>query len=416
MDEVPFTLDNSFKLSDSEAFEPTNENIIVAPSKVSRGDSCMLMSDSDSELDPNDIIQDIPIYLSQQLTNELYIIQYPVRPRTNPYNGNNIPREARFKQLSQKLELDIPLQTNSQWYNHDRGEELALGLNDKEARTIYDRSWRRERNDGLLDKQTLQSTIVQPQANYWMGVVKDVHTTLQLRPGLKYLDKIDEKLKNASKKAQAMEEEDLVNDLKSVKLNQEDPGVGSSKGKGSGRGRPSGTTGDDKTSDKSSLKKNTRPTSSRMVEEEKWKKMKYFDDNSTETEVILNKMYALQTVLLECKTKNISEYIDAISTFPKTIDESSSNLEEGQPSEINATPFNSLRPELNQMPIPITPLTPNVINPLTANKTPSNPPTRTVSRSRGSIVPVRSGRVGALRGPGRVIRGKRGQTSRPKSS
>ena len=65
-----------------------------------------------------------------------------------------------------------------------------------------------------------------------------VHTTLQLRPGLKYLDKIDEKLKNASKKAQAMEEEDLVNDLKSVKLNQEDPVVGSSKGKGLGRGRP----------------------------------------------------------------------------------------------------------------------------------------------------------------------------------
>src|ERR1044072_9849745 len=65
-----------------------------------------------------------------------------------------------------------------------------------------------------------------------------VHTTLQLRPGLKYLDKIDEKLKNASKKAQAMEEEELVSDLKSVKLNQEDPGIGSSKGKGSGKGRP----------------------------------------------------------------------------------------------------------------------------------------------------------------------------------
>jgi hypothetical protein len=65
-----------------------------------------------------------------------------------------------------------------------------------------------------------------------------VHTTLQLRPGLKYLDKIDEKLKNASKKAQAMEEEELVSDLKGVKLNQEDPGIGSSKGKGTGRGRP----------------------------------------------------------------------------------------------------------------------------------------------------------------------------------
>src|SRR6266542_448599 len=176
MEEVPFTLtlDNSLKLSDSEIFE-TTENKIDIPLNVpiTQEESCMLISDSDSELDPNDIVQDIPIYLSQQLANELYIIQYPVRPRTNPYVGNNIPREARFKQLSQKLELDIPLQTNSQWYNRDRGEDLALGLNDKEARTIYDRSWRRDRNDGLLDKQTLQSTIVQPQANYWMGVIKD---------------------------------------------------------------------------------------------------------------------------------------------------------------------------------------------------------------------------------------------------
>src|ERR1043166_39069 len=150
MEEVPFTLtlDSSLRLSECETgsgtFESTFEN---TPSSVSiaqedsRGDSYILRSDSNSELVPNEIIQDIPIYLSQQLANQLYIIQYPVRPRTNPYVGNNIPQEARFKQHSQKLELDIPLQINSQWYNRDRGEELVLGLNDKEARTIYDRSW-----------------------------------------------------------------------------------------------------------------------------------------------------------------------------------------------------------------------------------------------------------------------------------
>jgi hypothetical protein len=177
MEEVPLTLtlDSSLRLPeceiDSEAFEHISENTPLQ--EESQGDNYILKSDLDSELNPNDIIQDIPIYLSQQLANQLYIIQYPVRPRTNPYVGNNIPREARFKQHSQKLELDIPLQTNSQWYNRDRGEDLVLGLNDKEARTIYDRSWRRDRNDGLLDKQTLQSTIVPPQANYWMGVIKD---------------------------------------------------------------------------------------------------------------------------------------------------------------------------------------------------------------------------------------------------
>ncbi|EXX61859.1 uncharacterized protein OCT59_004366 [Rhizophagus irregularis] len=427
MEEVPITLtlDSSLRFPeceiDSETFEHISEN---KPSSVSllqeesQSDKYMLHS----ELNPNDIIQDIPIYLSQQLANQLYIIQYPVRPRTNPYVGNNAPREARFKQHSQKLELDIPLQTNSQWYNRDRGEELVLGLNDKEARTIYDRSWRRDRNDGLLDKQTLQSTIVPPQANYWMGVIKDgglhmtpVHTTLQLRPGLKYLDKIDEKLKNASKKAQAMEEEELVSDLKSVKLNKEDPGVGSSKGKGSGRGRPSpGFTSEDKITDKSSLKKNTRPTSSRMMEEEKWKKMKYFDADSTETEDILIKMHTLQTDLLECKTKDINDYIDAISTFPKTIDEPLSNIEEGQQSEIS-TLLSPLRPEINQTHPLFIPPTPGVIN-SSVTKPSSNLSTRSISsRSRGSNIPSKSGKASTLRSS-RGTRGKRGQNPRAKNS
>ncbi|GBC10611.1 hypothetical protein RclHR1_09780003 [Rhizophagus clarus] len=426
MGEVPITLTLD-RLPEceigSETIEHISENIPSSVSPLqeeSQGDIYMLKSDSDSELNPNDIVQDIPIYLSQQLANQLYIIQYPVRPRTNPYVGNNIPREARFKQHSQKLELDIPLQTNSQWYNRDRGEDLVLGLNDKEARTIYDRSWKRDRNDGLLDKQTLQSTIVPPQANYWMGVIKDgglhmtpVHTTLQLRPGLKYLDKIDEKLKNASKKAQAMEEEELVSDLKSIKLNKEDPGVGSSKGKGAGRGRPPGFTSEDKVTDKSSLKKNTRPTSSRMMEEEKWKKMKYFDADSTETEDILIKMQTLQTDLLECKTKKTSEYIDAISTFPKTIDESLSNIEEGQQSEIS-TSFSPLRPELNQTHTPFIPPTSGIIN-SSITKPPSNPSTRSISsRSRGSNLSSKSGRASALRS-NRGTRGKRGQNSRPKN-
>lgn len=124
--------------------------------------------------DPNEIIKEIPIYLSQRLSNKIYIVQFPVRPRANPYVGKNIPREARYKPQTDKLELDIPLQTNSLWYNRDRGEELMLGLNDKEVQTIYDRTWKRgDQTDGLLDKQTLQSTIVPPQANYWIGMMKD---------------------------------------------------------------------------------------------------------------------------------------------------------------------------------------------------------------------------------------------------
>ncbi|RHZ76653.1 hypothetical protein Glove_194g23 [Diversispora epigaea] len=302
------------------------------------------VSDLDPLLDPNEIIKEIPIYLSQQLSNKLYVVQFPVRPRANPYVGKNTPREARYKPQTNKLELDIPLQTNSLWYNRDRGEELMLGLNEKEAQTIYDRTWKRgDQTDGLLDKQTLQSTIVPPQANYWMGVMKDdglhltpIHATLQLRPGLKYLDKIDEKNKNANKKAQVLEEEGNLNDSKGVKsMNTDDPGVGSSKSKNSGKGKTLGNATTESNSDKSILKKHARPKSQQRVgEEEIWMKLRYCDMESIETSNIFDQLITINTDPLICKTANMNEYLDRISSFPPEINndnnDDDSNLEQTQ--------------------------------------------------------------------------------------
>ena len=120
-------------------------------------------------------------------------------------------------------------------------------------------------------------------------------------------------------------------------------------------------------------------------------------------------MYTLQTDILECKTRGISDYIDAISTLPKMTDESPSNFEEDQQSEISTS---TLRPELNQTLIPSTP---GVINP-SVTKPISNSSTRSVSRPRGSSIPGKSGRANVLRGSGRGTRGKRGQNPRLKSS
>jgi hypothetical protein len=39
-----------------------------------------MMDDGDDE-----IIQELPVYLSQELINQLYILQYPLRPATRPY-------------------------------------------------------------------------------------------------------------------------------------------------------------------------------------------------------------------------------------------------------------------------------------------------------------------------------------------
>jgi len=130
-----------------------------------------------STTDP-DVLQEIPIYFSRQLANKLSLLQYPVRPRAHPYTASHVPLEARLKPKSQVLELDIPLQPNATWYNRDRGRELALGLNDKEAKTIYDKDdWDFDDDDtsreheNLMHKQTLTATIIPAQANYMIGVM-----------------------------------------------------------------------------------------------------------------------------------------------------------------------------------------------------------------------------------------------------
>ncbi|CAG8628893.1 9943_t:CDS:2 [Cetraspora pellucida] len=306
-------------LDDNDISLQTNQSV-----NIQRNESIELEEEADT--DPDKIMYEIPVYLSQKLSNKLFIVQHPVRPRANPYIGKNTPREARFKPHSQKLELDIPLQTTSQWYDRDRGAELALGLNDKEARTIYDRTWKLDQYDGLLDKQTLQSTVVPPQATYWMGTMKNnalhltpVHATLQLRPGLKYHDKIDEKNRNANKKAQVLEEEDSINELKSSRMASDEQSIVSNKVRGPGKGKVPMNAITDKNTDKSLLKKNARPKLQRIGEEESWIKMRYYDAESIETDEIFNQIRTIQTDPLVCTTTNLNEYLDKISAFPTTV-------------------------------------------------------------------------------------------------
>ncbi|CAG8780500.1 22955_t:CDS:2, partial [Gigaspora margarita] len=294
--------------------------------------------DEEEDNDPDKIMCEIPVYLSQKLTNKLFIVQHPVRPRANPYIGKNTPREARFKPHSQKLELDIPLQTTSQWYDRDRGAELALGLNDKEARTIYDRTWRLDQYDGLLDKQTLQSTIVPPQSTYWMGAMKDnalhltpVHATLQLRPGLKYHDKIDEKNRNANKKAQVLEEEDSINELKSSRMASDDQNIVSNKAKGHGKGKL---------------------------------------PMSIETDEIFNQIRTIQTDPLVCTTTDLNEYLDKISASSTTAIDDPVIIDETVARPLNKPISTNLRADSISKPTELSPARPHPN--LTARSTPTS--------------------------------------------
>ncbi|CAH1765230.1 63_t:CDS:2 [Entrophospora sp. SA101] len=95
---------------------------------------------SEPNLDSNDIVQEIPTFLSQQLGNNLYIVQHPVRPHNN-------------------LTLESMLLVK-----HDLTGFYKIRIRHSTLNK-FKMKWCRDQIEGSLDRQTLQSTIVPQQAN-----------------------------------------------------------------------------------------------------------------------------------------------------------------------------------------------------------------------------------------------------------
>jgi len=121
----------------------------------------------------DELVKEIPIYLSQRLAKYLYLFQYPVRASGCPYNQGSGPNKARIKPISQLIELELPIDTNTNQYNRERGEELALGMNDKALRTALDGENDVDEPKDLLDKQILVSSLIPNATNYLAGVLRN---------------------------------------------------------------------------------------------------------------------------------------------------------------------------------------------------------------------------------------------------
>ncbi|CAG8509378.1 159_t:CDS:10 [Ambispora leptoticha] len=219
--------------------------------------------------DPN-VVQRIPVYFTNQLgLPGVQLLQFPIREKSRPYAEGEQPIKTRLKPNSKHLELDIPLDTNNAYYDKHRGQELALGTNDEMAKTIRDR-FSQVNDDDKLDRQTLQSTAVPPR----------------LRPGLKYLDKIDEKQKAANKKIDEEESKELNPDV-----DNEEPAA-SQKGKGRGRGRAVQISAKTNDPDAAAKRKSTYSLSQREAEDEKWIELDYYYWKTPEAARLFDKIEA----------------------------------------------------------------------------------------------------------------------------
>ncbi|KAG0379271.1 DNA-directed RNA polymerase III subunit RPC5 [Mortierella sp. AD032] len=251
----------------------------------------------------DELVKEIPVYLSQRLAKYLYLFQYPVRAAALPYTEGSGPSKARIKPLSQLIELELPVDTNASQYNKERGEELAMGMNDKPLRTALDDEPDDDERRELLDKQTLVSSLIPNATHYLAGVLRNdemhltpIHGAVQLRPSFKYLDKIDEKKKQASKKISDEENKEL---LAKQKAEQEQ--------------KARALQVQVRSAADSEARRTSGPNKARLAEEENWTKLDYFDAETRESGLIYDRMFASYVDELDCTT-TVSDYLGLVSS------------------------------------------------------------------------------------------------------
>ncbi|KAG0366212.1 Sin-like protein conserved region-domain-containing protein [Gamsiella multidivaricata] len=251
----------------------------------------------------DELVKEIPVYLSQRLAKYLYLFQYPVRAAALPYTQASGPSKARIKPISQLVELELPIDTSASQYNRERGEELAIGMNDKALRTALDGELDDDENKELLDKQILVSSLIPNATNYLAGVLRNdemhltpFHGAVQLRPSFKYLDKIDEKHKQANKKVSDEENKEM---LAKQKAEQEQ--------------KAKALQVQVRSAADSDARKANGPNKARLADDENWTKLDYFDADTLEADIIYDRMFASHVDDLECTT-TVNDYLDLVSS------------------------------------------------------------------------------------------------------
>ncbi|KAG0241243.1 DNA-directed RNA polymerase III subunit RPC5 [Actinomortierella wolfii] len=253
----------------------------------------------------DELIKEIPVFLSQQLAKYLYLFQYPVRASQLPFDSISGPNKARIKPNAQLIELEIPIDTKASQYSRQRGEELALGMNDKPIKTAYDMELIDEEEEKeLLDKQILTSSLIPTATNYLAGVLRNdelhltpIHGTVQLRPSFKYLDKIDEKQKQANRKVN--DEADREHTAR-IQAEQE--------------AKAKAVQVQVRSAADTEARRVGGPNKARLAEEENWTRLDYFNVETDESEVIYDRMFATQIGELDCVT-SVEEYLDMVSSL-----------------------------------------------------------------------------------------------------
>jgi len=178
----------------------------------------------EEEEDP--VIHEIPVFLSKGI-DQLMLFQYPVRPASMPYEGQEV-MAARVRPEHRQVELEVRVDTASQNYSRSKGEQIALNVDGAPGTRVEGGG--RTFASSLMDKQLLVgSSAVSDTGRYAVGVLNDneLHVTrldsvLSLRPSLQYLDRSDTRAKAEGRTADEPAE-DVKPEAVTVRFARGDP-------------------------------------------------------------------------------------------------------------------------------------------------------------------------------------------------
>ncbi|XP_053607153.1 DNA-directed RNA polymerase III subunit RPC5 [Plodia interpunctella] len=162
------------------------------------------------------VVQEIPVYLSQALAENLYIYQYPVRPANRDWKDVKVVN-ASIKPKNKLVRLEVGLDTSSDKYCDSKGEQIAINTDG-----YQESSWHIKEKDksqyfrnGIMDKIVYESsTPCRDTQHYAVAILQDkeLHCTpiqgiIQMRPSYSYYDRQDKRKQDKNKAEDSDEEE-----------------------------------------------------------------------------------------------------------------------------------------------------------------------------------------------------------------
>lgn len=110
----------------------------------------------------DEVIQELDVYLSLELSSLLYYLQFPTRYEPFP---SAVSMDVKFKPKCQVLELGVPIPTiQNVNYCRDKGSAFAASASSKDFK---------DEQETLLGKQIWSAQVMPNSAHYMMGTIHD---------------------------------------------------------------------------------------------------------------------------------------------------------------------------------------------------------------------------------------------------